>query len=337
MWSKVVRAAGLCLLLLGVLGQPAAATPAQQRDSATLTILGGPVQVAPPGGAFAASSDGQSIPVGARVRTGPGGRATLTFFDGTTAALDPDTELTLSAVEPSGSQGGLLSSLSLAAGRVWAQVTSLADRGSSVQVQAGGTTAVGREGSTGYRVGPDGTVVCWVIDGAPMLLRTPGGDVELRAGQQITLAPGQPSAPAPRQFGAGVLEVRTEGPVLPRLVDPANLTVGFPLDDLVVNQVLDATTSAPGANPRWIRVPGPDDGVYRLVLESFDGGSYRVSVTLSHDGRDLLSREWSATARPGERYVADLTVHAPYEVPAAAQLGEPRPLVGDPPGRFIYP
>jgi hypothetical protein len=272
------------------------------------------------------------------VSTGADGRATLTFFDGSTATLDPSTELTLNNVQPTGSQGGLLTSLGLAAGRVWAQVTSLVERGSSIEVQAGGTTAVGREGVTGYRLDADGTVICWVIDGAPMKIRTPTGELDLVAGQQVTLAPGGvPAAPVPRAFEPGVLEVRTEGAVLPRLVDPQERTVGFPLDDFVVNQILDATTSPPLESARVLRVPGPVAGTYRLVLQSFEGGPYRVRVTLTDDGRELLAREWSATARPNEHSIVDLTVEASGGAPTAARLAEPRPLVGDAPGNFVYP
>ena len=139
--------------------------------------------------------------------------------------------------------------MGLTVGRVWAQVTSLVERGSSFEVQAGSATAVGREGVTGFRVLPDGTVICWDIDGAPMRIRTPSGEVEVPARQQITFLPGQATArPVPRQFAPGLLEVQTLGPVLARLVDPDGLTVGFPLDDLVINQVLDAWTSLPACS-----------------------------------------------------------------------------------------
>jgi hypothetical protein len=338
MYMSLSRAVLVVLLLASGVAGPAHAAPGAQQTSATLTVISGQVQVAPPGGGFAPGSSGQTVAVGARVRTSSDGRGTLTFFDGTTATLDPDTELTLSNVQPSGGQGGLLMNVGLTVGRVWAQVTSLVDRGSSFEVQAGGTTAAGREGATGYRLNPDGTLVCWVIDGAPMKLRTPAGEIELLAGQQVTLPPGGGlAAPAPRAFAPGVLEVQTEGAVLARLVDPANLTVGFPLADFAVNQILDATTSLPQESTRWIRVPGPAEGVHRLVLQSFEGGPYRVRVALTYEGRELLAREWSATARPNEHYIADLTVIASGGVPSTGLLDEPKPLVGEAPGTFIYP
>jgi FecR protein len=336
MWWRLLSAL-LVMLLTPRLGAQAA--PLGQATNATLTILAGQVQVQPPGASsFAPASDGQIVGVGARVRTAPASRAVLTFFDGSTATLDPETEISLDRIESRGNQGGLLTGVGLAVGRVWAQVTSLVDRGSSLEVQAGSATAIGREGVTGFRVAPDGTVVCWDIDGAPMRIRTPTGEVELVARQQITFPPGQTTAtPAPREFGRGLLEVQTIGPVLPRIVDPAGLTVGFPLNDLVVNQVLDSWTSLPNEQPRYFRMPGPHPGLHRLILEPDGSGPYTVRVTLWLDNTPLFEREWTATASPGERLLADLTIDAQDGVPAVARLDAPRPLSGEPPGRFIYP
>jgi hypothetical protein len=314
------------------------AAPVAQAGSATLTILAGQAQVQPAGGAFAVARDGQTVGVGARVRTGGGSRAVLTFFDGSTATLDPDTEVSLDRVESSGNQGGLLTGVGLAVGRVWAQVTSLAERGSSFEVQAGSATAIGREGVTGFRVFPDGTVVCWDIDGAPMRVRTPGGEIEVGPRQQITLSPGQTTAVAePRRFEPGLLEVQTIGPILARLVDPEGLTVGFPLNDLVINQMLDSWTSLPNVQPRFFRIPGPEAGVHRLILEPDGSGPFTLRVTLWLDNAPLYERQWTATASPGEKMLADLMIEARDGAPTGARLDDPRPLVGEAPGRFVYP
>lgn len=328
----------IVLLALGLALGPLPAARAQPAGGATLTLLAGRAEVAPPNGAFAPAADGQTVPVGARVRTGPDGRAVLTFFDGSTATLDPATELTIQRIEPSGGQGGLLLGIGLAVGRVWAQVTALVERGSSFEVQAGGTTAVAREGVVGFRLDPDGAVTCWVLAGAPLRLRTSAGDLALAPGFEVRLAPGEaPARPRPRAFGPGLLEITTEGSVLPRLVSPDERTVGFPLADLVVNQVLDATTSAPDAAPRWLRVPSPAPGVHRLVLQSFEGGPYRARVRVAAADRDLLVHEWTGTLAPGAGQVVEIMIAGDSYGPTAADLSAPVPLAGEPPGRFVYP
>ncbi len=326
-----------CLLLgLALCWAPGAALA--QAGTATLTLIAGQTEVAPPGGTFGLGVDGQTLAVGARVRTGPEGRAVLTFFDGSTATLDPGTELTLSRVQPASSQGGLFLGIGLAAGRVWTQVTSLVERGSSFEVQAGGATAVAREGVTGFRMAPDGSVTCWLIDGAPMTLRTLTGEIDLLPGYQVTVAPGQMRAEiGPRTLATGLLEIQTEGSILARVVTPERLTVGFPFPDLVVNQLIDATTSLPEVPTRWLRIRGPSRGEHHIILQSIDGGPYRVRVRLSQDGRELLAREWTASARAGELSSLVLTVDGRDGVATAGRLSDPAPLVGEPPGRFIYP
>jgi hypothetical protein len=330
----------LLLLALGAVAPPARAQPAAQAGTGTLSILGGQVQVQAPGASsFAAASDGQTVGVGARIRTGADGRAVLTFFDGTTATLDPSTEISLDQVQPSGEQqGGLLVGVGLAVGRVWTQVTSLVNRGSSFEVQAGSATAVAREGVTGYRKDPDGTVACWDISGYPMKLKVAQGEIEVPAGHQVTLRPDQGLAPVvPRAFDPGLLEVRAKGAAVARLVTPTNQTVGFPLPELAVNQVFDATTSQPGDQDEWIQVPGPRPGLYRLLLQGMEAGPYEVAVKLELEGRELFALQWNAIARPNEQLVADLTVEASGNVPTAAFLDAVRPLAGPAPGNFIYP
>ncbi len=162
-------------------------------------------------------------------------------------------------------------------------------------------------------------------------------EVELLPGQEVALRADQPAGSIfSRPFGPGVLEIRSEGPVLARLVNPANLSVGFPLDDLVVNQVMDATTSAPSARSRWIRLPGPMAGSYSLVIQASDTGPYRVRAALGLDGQELFSQEWSGTAAAGQQLIASLSVAANGNVPSGGTAGDLQPLVGQAPGNFVY-
>jgi hypothetical protein len=342
----------LALLLLGAQALPAQARPLGQPGTATLSIVAGQVEVQTPGGSgFGRGSDGQTLAVGTRLRTPADGRAVLTFFDGTTVSLDPNTEITLEQVQPSGEQpGGLSVGVGLTVGRLWAQVTSLFDRGSSFEVRAAGATAVAREGVTGFGrpgpagtatphgVVPEGTLLCWNIAGRPLFVRSGDTEIELLPGQEVAVREDQPAGSIfPRPFGAGVLEVRSEGPVLARLVNPANLTVGFALEDLVVNQIMDASTSAPDARTRWIRLPGPAAGQYQLVIQPSGSGPYRVRAALGLDGRDLFAREWSGTAAQGQQLIATLIVEAAGGVPSGGAADDLQPLVGQAPGNFIYP
>jgi hypothetical protein len=73
------------LSLRPVLGQAAA--------GATVSVLAGPVEVASGGGGFAAARDGMTLKAGDQMRTGAGGVALLTFFDGSETQLTPNSQI----------------------------------------------------------------------------------------------------------------------------------------------------------------------------------------------------------------------------------------------------
>ena len=68
---------------------------AQQPVGATLTILSAPVEVSLAGGSFGPASDNQTLGIGDGVRTGAGGGALLTFFDGSESLLASSSEIRL--------------------------------------------------------------------------------------------------------------------------------------------------------------------------------------------------------------------------------------------------
>src|SRR5438105_14255495 len=68
------------------------AGPAKAKEFATLRVLAGKVDVEPGGaGPFKQALDGQTLGDGDVVRTGPDGRAQITYFDGSITRIDFNT------------------------------------------------------------------------------------------------------------------------------------------------------------------------------------------------------------------------------------------------------
>src|SRR5207248_7046203 len=98
---------------------------------------------------------------------------------------------------------------------------SLFNRGSTFEVQAAGATAVAREGVTGFTIDEEGNLWCWAIAGEPLEILAAGAQVVLGTGQEVGLGPagnprrqsgrGELGVVRPRGFGAGLLEVTSEG------------------------------------------------------------------------------------------------------------------------------
>ncbi len=64
-------------------------------SSSTVTLLAGSASVARGGGAFRPAVDGELVTAGDRVQTAAASHAVITFFDGSTLELEPDTTVTV--------------------------------------------------------------------------------------------------------------------------------------------------------------------------------------------------------------------------------------------------
>ncbi len=139
-----MRARLLAALLAALVGlSDPAASQAQVRDGATMTVLRGQVAVVQPSrGSLQPAPSGTVVHAGDAVRTLDGSGAMVTFFAGTEIELGESTTL---VVERVSNEGGRLDiSLQQVAGASLHRVHSLADPGSSYRVDVGGAVAVVR-------------------------------------------------------------------------------------------------------------------------------------------------------------------------------------------------
>jgi hypothetical protein len=108
--------------------------------STSLTVISGEVMVRHGAGDFVAATDGQVLNEGDTVRTGPDARAVLTYFEGSTVTVEPDTQLT---IENSAAlaDGSTVVVMSQAFGRTWHVVTKLITGSSKYDVKTPANTA----------------------------------------------------------------------------------------------------------------------------------------------------------------------------------------------------
>jgi hypothetical protein len=268
-------------------GSPAAAS--------TLTVFGGEVEQLVDG-EWAPLLDGTELEPGARLRTGAEGRALLTFVDGSTAALDPRTELTIEAVELNGVRRIALAQQS---GRLWNDVAPDGRVGASYTVRtpdalitAQGTvfeTTVGEETQVSTAEG----AVELTTDSERRVL-VAGERASARQQQMLTAT--QPSDARP------LLELRVDVPFIAALVSPSGQATGANPDGQLYNQIPGALTSSPASGPQSLVAGALDPGVYQLLLRrvargpgelviAFDGVERRIpTARLGEVGETLLLR-----------------------------------------------
>jgi hypothetical protein len=137
----VVATVAMTFVLAIAFGAFGAVSNAQVFGASTsLTVLSGEVMVRHGAGDFVAANDGDVLNEGDTVRTGTDARAILTYFEGSTVTVEPDTQLT---IENSATlaDGSTVVVMSQAFGRTWHVVTKLITGSSKYDVKTPANTA----------------------------------------------------------------------------------------------------------------------------------------------------------------------------------------------------
>ena len=138
----------------------------------TVTIISGDIQVRHGAtGSFVSATDGEVLVAGDTVRTADGARAVLTYFEGSTVSVEPNSELTIETAS-SNPDGSTVVVMQQHVGRTWHVVTKLVTGNSKYEVKTPASTASVR--GTAFQVDSDaertvvttteGTVVDRVAD-----------------------------------------------------------------------------------------------------------------------------------------------------------------------------
>jgi PKD repeat protein len=159
---------------------------ASAKQFATLRLLGGQVAVQRGNGAFETGQDGTSLREGDTVRTGPEGRASIDYFDGSLTRLDFDTSFTLVTLETLGdASASTVIESSQAEGNSYHRVAALTDSQSRFEIET--PTATASVDGTGYALLVDeGSTTIAVTEGVV----TAGGSsmsVEIPAGEMAVV------------------------------------------------------------------------------------------------------------------------------------------------------
>jgi len=137
----VVATVALTFVLAIAFGAFGAVSNAQVFGASTaLTVLSGEVMVRHGSGDFVAAKDGQVLNEGDTLRTGADARAVLTYFEGSTVTVEPETQLTIES-SATLADGGTVVVMSQAFGRSWHVVTKLITGSSKYDVKTPANTA----------------------------------------------------------------------------------------------------------------------------------------------------------------------------------------------------
>jgi hypothetical protein len=303
----------LCIGTFGflVLGGPdsvQAAEPKVVAARATLSILTGAVMRFPAGTTRSQiAKDSMNLGIGDRILTGAKATALVTFLDGSTLTIQPDSNVEVKRADVS--DGGSRISIQINLGTVWARVVSLVDPHSSFSLESNTATATVHDGLIGGRQTPDHSFICWTMAG-DLLVKDRRGQqlVTLKPGEKTKVQDDQDSGRQPFAVNHSTLKVTASPNVLPLILMPDNLRVtGFVTPGLEVNQVFGSRTGIEGYGTRTIEVPAGVPGPFTLTLEGKADAPFTITVEGFYKGVQVYRQNFAGTITKGERLITPIT------------------------------
>ena len=324
-----VTATGVAFVIAILLGATGALVPAGQAaasGASTLTILSGSVLVRHAGGDFESAVDGTVLAAGDTIKTGADARAVLTYFEGSTVEMEPDTELSIDAAR-SDPNGDTIIVMQQDLGVTWNVVTHLITTGSMYEIHTSTATASVRGTQFTVAVAPDGTTTQTTTEGAV-------ADTDAQGTTTVVTPPGYQTTT--RKGEAPTPPVRVTAP-------DRTVTVTVADEDALVVDTLGRANGLKDGK-KVLQTPGAHltvvDGHLVVTLPNVPDGALTTHLASGNSATDVTTRvedhgkpavEVKDTVAPGTNSGVDITKGAgavPTLLKRVDSSDAPAPKVG---------
>jgi len=315
--------------------------------TATLSILVGSAQFVSAGGGQAQpATDGMSLAVGDRILTASKSEALITFLDGSTLTVMPESDVAVKKVVMGSAKGsGSNISIQINVGKVWARVVKFLDPNAGMSLESNTATATVHDGLIGGQQDPDGTFSCWTRAGGMAVKDGQGRTlVVLLPGEKTVVKANQPPAPQAFFVQQSAIRITASPNLLPLVLMADKVRVaGFVSPGVEVNQVFGSFTAADSQGGHVVEVPAGVPGPYMLVLEGVQDGPFTVNLGGLFKGGKVYQQDLSGTIKKGERLTTQIaqqfdaaTAGDPKTAKVQGGKAEPlKPLEGPLPGNIL--
>ncbi|MFC1988895.1 FecR domain-containing protein, partial [Chloroflexota bacterium] len=269
---------------------------------ATLSILSGSVEIHNLESATSQEGyDGMSLRVGTGIITGSDSHALITFFEGSTTKLEPNTYLEIKQLEDGNEQATTII-LKQWLGRTWNRVIKMTDSGSRYEIETPTATAIVR--GTLFTTDVNGTGFTTVSTTEGLVsVAAQGKEVFVPEDQQTEIEKGiglsQPGAiPAP----TSQIIITADTTAFGSVIDPTGSSTGiFPTGEQF-NQIQGSYSSLRSEDTRIITIPEPMTGEYIIALRSSAEGTRNFRIQGISEGKPVFSYtgNWKAKKESGQ-------------------------------------
>jgi PKD repeat protein len=254
------------------------------------------------------------------VKTSSTGRAVITFFEGSSTEIEPDTIVCIEELL-STTEGSTTVKLNQQVGSTWNRVARLADPASRFEVATSSAAAVVR-GTLVHCLAEENSKAVFKVFQGVADVTAQGQVVTLAAGWQATVAPtGQlTSSQIPPPLSQ--LSISLESPAWLHVIDPLRRNAGIIPPGIEVNQIpLTITTGALGEK-QIVEINEPVDGIYHILMYARDDGSVKLtSKGTSQSGFEQQEiREFEVEG--GKNYYVSLDLRVRNGLMESLLLGE---------------
>ncbi|MBE0480377.1 MAG: FecR domain-containing protein [Dehalococcoidia bacterium] len=316
----VIAIAGCLLVSFSLSATPALAS------QCTLTILSGRAEIQDSGsGSWGEAGDGVVLQAGSRVRTGPDSFALLTFFEGSTIRLEPDTDLQIQRLESAGAEGTVIA-LQQWLGKTWSRVVQMADPGSRYEIQTPSATALVRGTLFEIEVAETGLTVVRTIEGL-VSVTAQGEEVSVAAGHEVRVETGaSPSELSPVRPSENALMFAVSAPAFVSVIDPTGASIGFLPDGFSFNQISGAQSTSPSDGLQVVTIPDPEPGDYFVVMRCVADGLIRFVLEGFRGGESVFTHYREYRLSDGTAWVIPVHVEVVDGQSMRAVVGQKAPL-----------
>jgi hypothetical protein len=286
--KKVTIPVTLALLLLlgaGLSGMPNSlfSSPALALEG-TLSILSGSVEIQKPGSdSSQPGADGMTLAVGTRVKTAPHSHALLTFFEGSTLKLEPNSDVEIQQIQYTDEQSTKVV-LKQWLGKTWSRVVKMADPGSHYQIETPSATAIVRGTLFATEVEENGFTKVSTIEGLVSVVAE-DKEVQLPANKQVQVETGTaPSQSLILPSPKSEILITTNMPAVGSVTDPTGSSTGNLPGGLSFNQILGSQSLSPSEGTQLTTIAEPMTGEYIISLRYLEEGIAPFSIQGISDG-----------------------------------------------------
>lgn len=256
---------------------------------------------------FEPGSDGMILEMGASVKTERDSHALLTFNDGSTIKLEPETILEITHLETDDEKAPVIV-LSQLVGQTWSNVVDMTDTNSRFEIDTPSATAVVHGTLFTTEVTEEGETTVSTIDGL-VSVTADDEEVFVAANQQTKISKGsKPSKPENIPDPDSEISITITGLSAGSLVDPTGSSTGKLPDGTEFNQISGSQLSTSGIDTQVITVANPKNGNYKIALRNLTESTVYCSIQGKLEGLLVLDFQDSFDLEEEEDYILDFNL-----------------------------